>query len=69
MSNAVTGPHLMALKWRGNAGSHGSKVSRIDLLDAFEIMEHSLVEILDKRSAKVAALAEKMTKKHAPKKP
>lgn len=69
VSNAVTGPHLMALKWLGNAGSHGSRVSRIDLLDAFEIMEHALVEILDKRSAKVAALAEKMTKKHAPKKP
>jgi hypothetical protein len=59
------GPHLMALKWLGNAGSHNGEVRKDDLLDAFEIMEHALVEIIDKRSAKVAALAKKLTKKHS----
>lgn len=58
------GPHLMALKWLGNAGSHNREVSQNDLLDAFEIMEHALGEIIDRRSAKVAALAKKLTKKH-----
>ncbi len=58
------GPHLMALKWLGNAGSHNGEVRKDDLLDAFEIMEHALVEIVDRRSAKVAALAKKLTKKH-----
>lgn len=55
---------LMALKWLGNAGSHSTEVNKDDLLDAFEIMEHSLGEIIDKRSAKVAALVKKLTKKH-----
>ena len=63
-TKSPVGSQLMALKWLGNAGSHSTEVSKDDLLDAFEIMEHSLVEIIDKRSAKVAALAKKLTKKH-----
>ena len=63
--NPVIGTQLMALKWLGNAGSHDGAVSKIDLLDAFEILEHALAEIVDQRSAKVAALAKKLTKKHA----
>lgn len=58
------GPQLMALKWLGNAGSHNREIRKDDLLDAFEIMEHTLLEIIDRRSAKVAALAKKLTKKH-----
>lgn len=63
----VIGPQLMALKWLGNAGSHGTDVKRDDLLDAYEILEHCLVELIEQRSAKVAALAQKLTKKHGPK--
>lgn len=63
-TKSTVGSQLMALKWLGNAGSHSIEVSKNDLLDAFEIMEHSLGEIIDKRSAKVAALAKKLTKKH-----
>jgi hypothetical protein len=55
---------LMALKWLGNSGSHDSEVTQNDLLDAFEIMEHCLGEIIDRRAARVAALAKKLTKKH-----
>jgi hypothetical protein len=62
--NRTAGAQLMALKWLGNAGSHDSNVSRRDLLDAFEILEHALDEVLNERSAKVAALAKKLTKKH-----
>jgi len=63
-TKSTVGSQLMALKWLGNAGSHSSEVSKNDLLDAFEIMEHSLGEIIDKRSEKVASLAKKLTKKH-----
>lgn len=60
------GSQLMALKWLGNAGSHSDEeVSSIDLLDAFEILEDALSELIDGRSARVAALAKKLTKKHA----
>ena len=55
----------MALKWVGNAGSHEGNVTQSDTLDAFEILEHTLIEIVDKHSAKIAALVEKLTKKHS----
>lgn len=54
----------MALKWIGNTGSHGSYMSTNDLLDSFEIMEHALAEIIGGHSARVAAIAKKLTKKH-----
>jgi len=59
------GSQLMALKWLGNTGSHEANISRDDLLDAFEILEHALGELIDRRSVKVAELANKLTKKHA----
>lgn len=64
----VIGAQLMALKWLGNTGSHEGEVSRDDVLDAFEILEHALGELIDQRTAKVAALARKLMKKHGKKK-
>jgi hypothetical protein len=58
------GSQLMALKWLGNTASHEGGVSRDDLLDAFEILEHNLRELIEHRSARVAELARKLTKKH-----
>jgi hypothetical protein len=34
--------HMKAIKWLGNYGSHASVLTRNDLLDAFEILEHLL---------------------------
>jgi Domain of unknown function (DUF4145) len=62
---ASIGNQLMALKWLGNTGSHDGRVSRTDLLDAFEILEHALNEIFERRSARVSELAKKLIKKHA----
>lgn len=61
----ATGAQLMALKWLGNVGSHEGAVRRGDLLDAFEILEHSLAELIDQRTKKMAALAKALIKKHA----
>jgi hypothetical protein len=60
------GSQLMALKWLGNAGSHGEQINRDDILDAFEILEHALTEVIERRSEKVAELTKKLTKRHAP---
>lgn len=59
------GSQLMALKWLGNTASHEGNIGRDDLLDAFEILEHVLDELIGQRSARVAELARKLTKKHA----
>jgi hypothetical protein len=64
----VVGAPLMALKWLGNAGSHGRTLSRDDLLDAYDVLEHTLVELIDRRTERVAELARQLTKKHAPRK-
>ena len=58
------GTQLMALKWLGNAGSHLGQVSQSDLLDAFEILEHALDELLLGRSKRVVVLARKLSRKH-----
>lgn len=60
------GTQLMALKWLGNTGSHEGAISRDDLLDAFEILEHALGELIEQRTRKVAALAKRLTEKHGP---
>ncbi len=63
-NDVVTGNQLMALKWLGNTGGHEGTVKLDDLLDAFEIMEHALAEVIDKRSAKVAELAKRLIERH-----
>jgi hypothetical protein len=65
LNSPLVGDHLMALKWLGNAGSHNSKLSRDDLLDAFEVFEHALVEIIEERGDRVAGLAKGLAKKFA----
>ncbi|MFL5561714.1 MAG: DUF4145 domain-containing protein [Gemmatimonadaceae bacterium] len=61
------GSQLLALKYAGNTGSHGS-VEDGDVIDALAIIEHVLAEVVTQRSRNIAALAAKLTKKHAPKK-
>lgn len=55
---------LMGIKWMGNAGSHGGTVSRRDVLDSFEILEHILPELLEGRSERMKELAARLTKRH-----
>ena len=62
--NPQLAKHLMALKWLGNAGSHGRPVGKGDLLDAMELLEHALAEILEKRTERLLQLAAKLTAKH-----
>lgn len=63
-SDSINGAHLMALKWLGNVGSHTDDVSVDDLLDAFDILEHVLAELIDKKSASLVKLAASMTAKY-----
>jgi hypothetical protein len=58
------GPQLMALKWLGNVGAHTPDVNTDDLLSAFEVMEHVLAEVIDKRSEAAAKAAAELTKKY-----
>lgn len=61
----VLGGHLLAIKLLGNTGSHGSGVDQADVLDALEIVEHSLAEIVTQRSKRIASLAKRLAKRHS----
>lgn len=63
----VVAAHLMAVKWLGNTASHESDVSIEAFLDALEIIEHVLDEMIEQRSKRVSELAKKLTHVHAPK--
>jgi hypothetical protein len=54
--------HLHALRVVGNLGTHNNAISRKEMLDAFEIYEHALGELIEKKSAQIAKLAKTMTK-------
>ena len=63
-SNPDQSSLLMAIKWMGNSGSHGNKVSLRDVLDAFEILEYSLPDLLEKKTNRLKDLADRLVKKH-----
>lgn len=60
--------HCLAIKWAGNAGSHGSKEITIDdVMDAYEIMDEVLREIFKNEKEGVKKLVKEINKKKGPK--
>lgn len=51
---------LHALRVVGNLGAHEGKISREALLDALELYEHALDDVVGKKSIKIKALAKKL---------
>jgi hypothetical protein len=64
--NPIAGGQLIAIKWLGNTGAHGQRVKKDDILDALELLEHVLIEVIDQKSAKLAELTKSLLAKHAP---
>ena len=58
---------LMAIKWLGNSGSHGDEgLTQEDILDALEVLEHTLAEILVSRTKERQAALQRLRAKHDP---
>lgn len=58
---------LFAIKWLGNAGSHGGNgTSSDDVIDSYELTEHILQEIYAPKRKHLASLAKKVNKKRGP---
>ncbi len=56
-NNAKILEHAKAIKWLGNDGAHhGSKVSRIDVLNGYRIFKHILVELYPEKKASITPL-------------
>jgi len=61
--------NLLAIKWLGNTAIHETAaILEYDILDAYEIIEHELKEILDQPAARISKLAQKLEYKHKPQK-
>jgi hypothetical protein len=54
--------HLHALRVVGNLGTHKNVLSRTEMLDAFEVYEHALGELIGKKSVQIGKLAKKLSK-------
>lgn len=58
---------LMAIKWIGNSGSHTSdNLTKDDILDSFEILEHVTTKLYEKDSKGIVKLAKQINKKKKP---
>lgn len=59
---------FLAVKWLGNAGSHSSKkVSKDDVMDAYEIMDAILSELFQNKKEYAKKLSKQINKKKGPK--
>ncbi|MBK8374092.1 MAG: DUF4145 domain-containing protein [Sphingomonadales bacterium] len=63
-SHPELGANLMSVKWLCNTGTHGRRITHEELLDAYEIYEFCLEEIIEEKSKKIAQLAAKLNEKH-----
>lgn len=55
--------HLMALKIIGNPGSHGEKIHTLDLVNAYEILEHVLSGIYVREAKRIKKVSSGYLKK------
>ena len=58
---------LMAIKWIGNSGSHiNDDLTKDDILDAYEILEHVTTKLYEKDSHRLKKLSKSINKKRKP---
>ena len=58
---------LMAIKWIGNSGSHtSSELTKDDILDSFEILEHVTTKLYETESKRINQLTKKINKRKKP---
>ena len=54
---------LLAIKWIGNEGSHPEKsLTKNNVIDLYEILEHVLSELFENKSKSILAKAKKINK-------
>ncbi|MEQ9217894.1 MAG: DUF4145 domain-containing protein [Cyclobacteriaceae bacterium] len=61
--NVEIADYLLAIKWIGNTGSHTGKLEKIDILEAFELLEHSLNKLFDTTEDKLKKITKEINKR------
>ena len=57
---------LLAIKWLGNAGSHPGGITKDDMLDAYDILEHVLSPIFDPTHRDIDAIVDGINRNEGP---
>lgn len=57
---------MQAVRWLGNEGSHPGSLKKDDLLDAFEMVEHLIDEIFEKRRKTIQEIAKAVIRAKGP---
>lgn len=60
VKNKEVAGFLLAIKWIGNSGSHVGDVTREDILDAYNLLEHSLNTLYDNRQVKLKKISKEI---------
>ena len=60
------GEILLAVKWLGNVGSHSNELTKEDVLDAFELLEHALEEMFLQKTQKLTKLTKQIIERKGP---
>lgn len=66
VANPEVAKMMMAMKWLGNAGSHPGNLSRSDLLDTYEMVDHVLDQLYSSRTGRVRRIASVINKRRRP---
>ena len=64
--NPALGDSLLAVKWLGNIGSHEAALKPDDLFDAFDILEHAIIELWAPPSKAIKQLAAEINRRKGP---
>lgn len=58
--NPKVGEILLAIKWIGNEGSHLSELKKMDVLDAYELLEYALELLFDDKEKRLLTLTQEI---------
>lgn len=61
--NPEVGEYLLAIKWIGNVGSHPGNLSKLDILETYELLEHSLDKLYENKEEKLKKMSKEIIKR------
>lgn len=64
--NSEAADFLLAIKWIGNEGSHYTKITKNDVLDAYELLEFSLEQVYNDKKKSLVMLSQNINNTKKP---
>ncbi len=58
--NKEVADYLLAIKWIGNTGSHQGELHKEDILEAYQLLEHSLLSLYDNQEEKLRKISKEI---------